>query len=62
MEFHLTLTFGWPWIAFAASLVWLTLVVPIGNVIQQEWWFGVLILSMLAVPVLFVVAAVSVIV
>lgn len=47
MEITIHLAFGWPWLAFFASLVWLILVVPIGNVIQQEWWFNVLILSLL---------------
>jgi hypothetical protein len=56
----ITLHFGWPLLLPVAALSWLSLVVPIGNLLQREWWFGVLLISMAAVPVCFLAAVVSI--
>jgi hypothetical protein len=43
----ITFTISWPFLVPIALLLWLPLCVSIGNWLQQEWWFGVLLTSVL---------------
>lgn len=62
MTINLAIHIGWPIAAMILAWCWLPVCVGIGNVLQREWWFNVLALSVGCALVLTVFALVSVVV